>query len=83
MNEYNDLIRDIKARGWAGPARLLLDALEPVGPLGAQVVWASQPLLSTFFSRGALTQLATALEHPDELDRLRQALDTADPPTTD
>ncbi|MFO7323221.1 MAG: hypothetical protein DIU68_015945 [Chloroflexota bacterium] len=64
-----------RARGWGDILRTVLDALEPLGPFGAQLVWASQPVLGLFFGRETVAGLATALETPGELDALRAALE--------
>jgi len=74
MNNNDAWIQQVKANGYGPALQLALDALEPVGPLGAQFVWAFQPLLGVFVGRDALQQLAYALERPEELERLREAL---------
>lgn len=56
---------------------LLLDALAPLGPLGAQILWIFQPVGGLFGSRGSIGRLAEALEEPGGIDRLREQLDAA------
>lgn len=67
--------RAIKARGLQGAVGLALDVLEPLGPLGAQLVWVMQPVLGIWVKPAMLRTLADALEMPGGLDRLRQQLD--------
>ena len=83
MTEHNlsVWIQAAKARGWDDFARLGLDALAPLGPLGAQLVWISQPFLSLFVRREGLASLAEALETPEGLEALRRQLDENEPLT--
>jgi hypothetical protein len=66
------------ARGWAHLLRLLLPMLEPVAPLGAQVLYVGEPALNVLGARGWLRDLAQVLETPGGLAELDDALD--DPP---
>jgi len=54
---------------------LLLDALAPVGTLGAQVLWVAQPLGSVFGWRDAISDIANALEAPEGIEDLRRRLE--------
>jgi hypothetical protein len=74
MDEYH-WIRQMKERGLGGALRLTLDALEPLGPLGAQMLYVAQPALGLFGAGDALHRLAQALEEPGGIDRLRRLLD--------
>jgi len=83
MTEHNlnAWVQAAKARGWGDFARLGLDAFAPLGPLGAQLVWISQPFLSLFVRREGLAGLAEALETPEGLEALREQLDENSPLT--
>lgn len=50
---------------------LVLDAAEPLGPLGAQVLWAAQPALGLLISRDVVADLAQVLEMPGGIAWLR------------
>jgi hypothetical protein len=52
----------------------LLDAAEPLGPLGAQVLWVAQPTLGLLVPRDEIAALARMLEAPDGVARLREQL---------
>jgi hypothetical protein len=68
-------IQQIRARGLGPTVHTALDVLEPLGPLGAQMVWIAQPLFGLFVPTEALDDLARALEEPGGVDRLRGYLD--------
>jgi hypothetical protein len=68
-------ITAVKARGLGHILSLALDVLEPLGPLGAQVVWAAQPVLGLWVERAALGAVAQALEEPGGVAHLREQLD--------
>ncbi len=70
-----DWIQQVKARGLVGALRVTLDALEPLGPLGAQLMWVAQPLSGLFGAGETFGKLAEALEEPGGIERLRQLLD--------
>lgn len=60
-------------------ATLALDVLEPFGMIGAQVLWVAQPAARLIGGWGnALGTLATALEDPHGIERLRHALEDDD-----
>ncbi len=65
----------VKARGWSDAAITLIDALEPLGVLGAQMMYVAQPLLGVFGWRESIGALAGALETPEGIAALRQALE--------
>lgn len=72
---------------WARPLRaahlgrlveVLLEAAEPLGPLGAQVLWVAQPTLGLFVSRDEVASLARLLEAPGGVAWLRKQLSEPD-----
>jgi hypothetical protein len=71
----HDWIEQAKARGWGHALSLALDVLEPLGPLGAQLLWMAQPAMGLFGGREALGTLAEAMESPGGIERLRQQLE--------
>ena len=52
----------------------LLDAAEPFGPLGAQVLWVAQPALGLVVPRDDVDGLAQLLDNPAGVAWLRAAL---------
>lgn len=74
-NERFTWIQTAKARGLAGGLSFLLDALSPLGPLAAQLLWVIQPLGALFGARAAIGDIAAALEDPDGMEQLRAMLD--------
>lgn len=70
-----DWIDDVHARGLGGALRVALDALAPLGPLGAQLLYIAQPTLGLFGLREAAHDIALALEDPGGLDAIRARLD--------
>jgi hypothetical protein len=70
-----DWIQQVKAHGLTVPLRVLLDVLEPLGPVGAQVLYVAQPAASLWGGGQALGHIAAALEQPDGVEQLRQLLD--------
>lgn len=73
--DEKDWIQQVKDRGLGGALRVALDALEPLGPLGAQLLWVAQPALGMFGMGEALDRLAHTLEQPGGVAHLRQLLD--------
>lgn len=71
-------IEAVRARGWATWLSTALDVLEPLGPLGAQILWTAQPALGLFIDRAALAALAATLEEPGGVERLRAELERDD-----
>lgn len=77
----NDWVDHIKARGLTGAVSFALDALEPLGPLGAQMIWIAQPLFGVFGgenARHAIGDIAEALESPEGVEAIRQRLNADD-----
>ncbi len=72
---HMEWIEAIRARGLLGPLRLALDALEPLGPVGAQLLWVAQPVAGIIGGREIVGKLARTLEDPDEFAQLRRLLD--------
>ncbi|MBL8157225.1 MAG: hypothetical protein JNM70_23835 [Anaerolineae bacterium] len=68
-------IEQVRARGLADAFRVALDVLEPLGPLGANLVWTAQPILSRWLPREAIGALAELLDTPGGIDHLRRQLD--------
>jgi hypothetical protein len=68
-------IEGVRARGLGNALSVALDVLEPLGPLGAQLLWVAGPALGLFVSRDALGSLANALEEPGGIERLREQLE--------
>ncbi|MBZ0278527.1 MAG: hypothetical protein K8I60_20435 [Anaerolineae bacterium] len=71
----HDWIAYAKAQGWGGAVTLALDALEPLGPLGAQLLWITQPVLGLAINRDVVADLAQMLETPGGIEALRRQLD--------
>jgi hypothetical protein len=71
-------IKNLKARGLAAPLSTALDLLEPLGPVGAQILWIAQPLSALVGASGWVGGLAEALEYPEGIAQLRQRLDEED-----
>jgi hypothetical protein len=72
----NEWLQRIRARGWENALSTALDILEPLGPLGAQVLWVAQPAARVIGGWGeAVSGLAQALEEPGGIARLRRLLD--------
>lgn len=74
MIEQKDWTQRARERGLLGAVHLMLDVLEPLGPLGAQLLWVAQPAAGLFGGAKALGEIAEALEAPEGLDTLRQRL---------
>jgi hypothetical protein len=52
----------------------LLEAVEPLGPVGAQVLWVAQPTLGRWVPHEEITALAQRLEAPGGVAWLREQL---------
>lgn len=65
---------EIQRRGLGAPARLLVDAHRPLGPLVADLGVALEPLARAF-GGSRIGPVSRWLEEPDALDRLVAALD--------
>jgi len=69
-----DWIKQIKERGLGGAFAVFLDIIEPLGPLGAQILWVAQPTMRVFGAAETLGQVAQALEEPGGIERIRTLL---------
>lgn len=74
----NEWIKQAKARGLGQAIGTLLDVLEPIGPLGAQLLWLVQPVTGIFGWHHAVGQLAESLEEPGGIEPIRRALTEED-----
>lgn len=52
----------------------VLIAMTPIAPIGAQLLYISQPMLTVFVERDSVTRWAKLLEEPNGLNWLRQNL---------
>lgn len=69
-------IQAVRARGWGDAVSIALDVLEPLGPLGAQILLIAQPAARLIGGWGdTVGMFAQALETPGGIEQLRQALD--------
>lgn len=68
----------LRARRLDGVAGTLLDAAEPLGPFGAQILWIAQPALAWIAPRHEVATLARVLEAPGGVAWLRDRLAGAD-----
>ncbi len=75
MDAENDWIHEAKARGLGRTLSVLLDVIEPFGPLGAQILWVVQPVSRLVGMGTAVGELANALEQPGGVEELRRQLD--------
>jgi hypothetical protein len=64
----------LRAMGLDGLAGTLLDAVEPLGPLGAQLLWVAQPTLGLVMPSDEIDGLARLLDEPDGFAWLRAEL---------
>jgi len=69
----------LRAWGLEGLVTSLLEAAEPLSPLGAQALYVAQPALGVFLPADSVGRWARALEDPATLAWLRAGL-TATPP---
>ena len=67
----------LDAAGLGGLAATLLDAAEPLAPLGAQALWVAQPALGLVLPRDAVADLARVLDAPGGVAWLRERLAAA------
>lgn len=78
----------VRLARWAQRRRLrgllaaALELGEPLGPVGAQVLWIAQPALSMFLPRTDIDTLARLIEAPGGVAWLRAQID-GDAPDTD
>ncbi|NPV67641.1 MAG: hypothetical protein HPY64_10890 [Anaerolineae bacterium] len=69
----------LRAWGLEGLVAALLEAAEPLGPLGAQALYVAQPALGVFLPAESVGRWARALEDPATLAWLRAGLTAANP----
>jgi hypothetical protein len=70
-----DWLVKVKAQGWSGAMRTMLDAFEPFAPLISQFLWIVQPMAGLFEAQDMVHDLANILDSKDGIEVLRQALD--------
>ncbi|MDX2161915.1 MAG: hypothetical protein SF162_11370 [bacterium] len=80
---YIAWLRRAKAHGWGRTLALLIDAAEPLGALGAQMLYVSQPVFGLFGLGRMIGGIAEALETPEGIAALRAALDEHDQDETE
>ena len=64
----------IRARGWHGTLCAVLDMIEPLAPLAAQLLHIGHPVSRLIARDFPLEAVADALETPDGLETLRKRL---------
>jgi hypothetical protein len=57
-----------------GVVQTLLEAVEPLGPVGAQLLWVAEPTLGLVVSREDIASLACLLDDPGGIEWLREQL---------
>ncbi len=87
-NLPDDLERWVpRLRGWAarlralrldGAAGVLLDVAEPLGPIGAQLLWVVQPALAWVAPRDEVAALARLIDAPGGVAWMREQLIAGD-----
>ena len=70
-----DWVKQLPARGLGDALGLALDVLEPLGVLGAQLIWVAQPVLGVWFNRDTVRNIAQTLETPGEVEQIRHFLE--------
>ena len=70
-----DWVKQLQARGLGDALGLALDVLEPLGVLGAQLIWVAQPVLGVWFNRDTVSNIAQTLETPGEVEQIRHFLE--------
>jgi hypothetical protein len=73
----NDWITQAKKRGLGNALETALDIFAPLGPLGAQLLWMTQPafrLMGGINAAQTLHALAESLETPEGIAALRAQL---------
>jgi hypothetical protein len=66
--------RRLRAAHLNGVVGLLLEAVEPLSPLGAQILWVAQPTLGLFLPHEDVASLARLLDQPGGMAWLREQL---------
>lgn len=74
-----DWVTELQTRGLGDALGLALDVLEPLGVLGAQLMWVAQPVLGVWFDRDAVRKIAQTLETPGEVEHIRHFLEHSQP----
>ncbi len=64
----------LRRAGLDGLVAAVLDAAEPLGPLGAQVLWVTQPVLGLVMPADEIGDLAHLLDDPKGVAWLRAEL---------
>jgi hypothetical protein len=64
----------LRAARLSGVAGALLDAAEPLGTLGAHLLWIAQPTLGLFVPRAEIDALARIMDEPGGMAWLRAQL---------
>lgn len=78
------VIERLKRAGLGDALLTALDVIEPVGAIGAQLLYVTQPMARLLGDRRAETSaLAQLLETPEGIQTLRQMLETEDVPHED
>lgn len=75
LGRWSVRLRALRLDGVAGA---LLDAAEPLGPVGAQALWIAQPALAWLAPRDEVAALARVLEAPGGVAWLREQIAGAD-----
>jgi hypothetical protein len=73
--DETELIAELRRRGLARGLALALEVIEPLGALGAQMLWVAQPTAGLFGGREIAAELARVLEQPEGIARLRALLE--------
>ena len=73
-----DWVTQLQTRGLGDALGLALDVLEPLGVLGAQLIWVAQPVLGIWFNRNTVQSIAQTLETPGEVEYIRRFLEHQD-----
>jgi hypothetical protein len=72
--QLTDWVERVRARGWTDTVCAMLDALEPLAPLAAQLLHVGHPVSRTLWREFPLHQLADVLETPGGVEALRKRL---------
>lgn len=70
-----DWVIQLQSRGLGEALGLALDVLEPLGVLGAQLIWVAQPVLGVWLNRDTAQNIARTLETPGEIAHIRHFLE--------
>ncbi len=68
-------VTQMQARGLGDVLGLALDVLEPLGVLGAQLIWVAEPVLGVWFNRDTVRSIAQTLETPGEVEHIKHFLE--------